>query len=431
MARSRQIDYEPSYEATVDRAERKGSMFDNLLKDAKIYKPRQGANLVRILPPSWPKAAHYGLTIFVHGSVGPNDRRYLCLRENQTSPHKRCPVCEELYRLGSKASQEDRQQLRAKPQVIYYIVDRDNEKDGVQVWMTSPTTDSEIAAQSVNRRAKSVVKIVDIDDGYDVEFTRTGTTRNNTRYRGFQILREPSPLAESNKVADEWLDVVFDKPLPSLLQFYSPEHIEEVFYGRAKEDEPQERVRARDSDADDGEERPTLRRTRVVDEDREESRPRRRSDTNEDDGAQDRPARRARGTDDEEGDERPARSARRPREERDERDDDARDRVRAPARAGTRHDADDDAPRRRSRLQEELDDEIPSSAGRRGASNGRDGESEERPSRARRPADEDEEEEPRRQARRRPTDDGGEDEAGEAAAREASRERVRSRLNRE
>src|SRR5690348_4678402 len=101
MAKSRSYDYTPpSFDSTVDRAERKGSMFDSMVKDAKLYRPKQGANLLRILPPGWPKAAHYGLTIMAHRGVGPNDRQYLCLRENASSPYKRCPICEELYKLG-------------------------------------------------------------------------------------------------------------------------------------------------------------------------------------------------------------------------------------------------------------------------------------------------------------------------------------------
>jgi hypothetical protein len=432
MAKSRNYDYSPpAYQDTVDRAERKGSMFDNLLKEAKVYKSKQGANLVRILPPGWPKAAHYGLTIFVHGSVGPNDRRYLCLRENPTSPHKRCPVCEALYDLGAKATQEDRQLLRAKPNVIYYIVDRDAEKDGVQVWMASPTTDSEIAAQSINRRSKSVIDIVDPDEGYDLEFTRTGTTRNNTRYRGFQIMREPSPLAESSRTMDEWLDVAFDKPLPSLLNYFSPEHIEEVFYGRAKEEGEvgPPRSRARDQE-DEAEERPLRRTRRVSDDDEEEEPP-----------ARERP-RRSDGDGEEER--RPARAARRERAEPADDDDGAAETSR-PSASRRRATATDDEeeptnrPRPRSRLSRELDDEVPfDGAGRRGRPNGRAAEEEEKEptprARPRRPTlDDDEEEEERPRSTRAPRGSRAPDDEetdDDAAARERRRERVRERVNR-
>src|SRR6266700_4157625 len=129
MARGerRQYDYQPpSFEETVDRADRKGSMFDSMFKDVKVFKAEQGANLVRILPPGWEGARHYGYRIKVQRNVGPKDRQYLCLRENEASPYKKCPICLELYKLGSRATQQDKQLLTAGDSVVYYIVARNS-----------------------------------------------------------------------------------------------------------------------------------------------------------------------------------------------------------------------------------------------------------------------------------------------------------------
>ena len=442
MAKTRDYNYQPpSYDATVDRAERKGSMFDSLFKDVKFYRTKQGANLLRILPPGWPNAKHYGLTVMIHRGVGPDDRQYLCLRENPTSPYKRCPICEELYNLGAKATQEDKNQLRPKSNLAYYVIDRDNENDGVQVWVASPTIDSEIAAQSVNRRSKSVIDIVHPEDGYDIEFTRSGTGRNNTRYRGFQIMRESSPLAESAKRMDEWLNVAFDKPLPSLLQFYSPERIEEVFYGQAKEDagSTEPRRRSRDDDDErpsrlarrgggDEEEEDQPSRSRRGEEDADEQpaqRSRRGARDDSDAETEERPSRRRRAPDDDDGESsRPARSRGRSRDDDDDDDDDTRGSSRASGDTG--HDAgvrsrrsepddEDDRPARsrgRTRSERELDDEIPSEGGRRARPNGRDDsdtETEERPSRRRRTLDDDD----------------------VSVSDESRRSRLRERLNRE
>lgn len=428
-SKERSYDYQaPTYEDTVDRAERKGSMFDMVLKDAKFYRPKQGVNLLRILPPGWKGARHYGFPIRVHRGVGPNDRQYLCLRENEGSPYKRCPVCEALYDLGAKATQQDKMDLRPGISMIYYVIDRDNAKDGVQVWTSSSTTDSEIAAQSVNRRSKSVLDIAHPDHGYDLEFTRTGTTRNNTRYRGFQVMREPSPLSDSERLMDEWLDVAFDKPLPSLLQFFKPEHVEEVFYGRAKEGED-ERPR-RETSADEDEPRTPLRRTRNRDEDEDDDRGKRR------------PARAEAGDDEDEDPE-----ERRPRHST------------AVERKGSSDDGEaDERPARqgRTRLSGDLDDEIPSDAGRRGRNNGRDDEEAEAPrsrgaARRERPTRVDESAETDGHAETRPTrarraaesddeEDDGSDRVrrGSAAAsqdvtvdqHEEQRRRMRERLDR-
>lgn len=263
--RRREFDYQPpSYEQTVERADRQGSMYDNLFKSVKTYKAAEGRNIVRILPPTWKGAAHYGLPIWVHYGVGPKEAAYLCLRENKTSPHKRCPLCEELYNLGARATPDDRKALLPTQSILYYILDRNQPQSGVMLWRVSGTADSEIAAQSVNRRKGSVLNIVDPEHGYDLEFLRTGQ-KLNTRYRGYQVVREESPMCEDDRTYEEVLDFIFDNPLPGVLNFYRPEHIEGVYSGKVGGDEEDDtsgrdrgRPRGRD-DEDDEREAPRMR----------------------------------------------------------------------------------------------------------------------------------------------------------------------------
>jgi hypothetical protein len=234
-------------------------MYDNLFKSVKTYKAAEGRNMVRILPPTWKGATHYGLPIWVHYNVGPKEAAYLCLKENKTSPHKRCPLCDELYSLGARATPEDRKALLPTQSIIYYILDRNQPQSGVMLWRVSGTADSEIAAQSVNRRKGSVLNIVDPEHGYDLEFLRTGQ-RLNTRYRGYQVVREESPMSEDDRTYEDVLDFIFDNPLPGVLNFYRPEHIEEVYSGKATDEADDDgssrdrsRSRGRDDDEDERE----------------------------------------------------------------------------------------------------------------------------------------------------------------------------------
>jgi hypothetical protein len=274
MARSRRdFNYQPpSFAETVERAERKGSLYASMFKDVKVWTPKQGMNLVRILPPTWEKnGGNYGVYIKMHYNVGPKEDRYLCLNDKY-SPHKRCPIDEALYDLGPNATRDEKFALRAADAVVYYIIDRDNERDGVQVWLTNPSNDSEIAAQSVDTRNKSVLPIADIDDGYDIEFRRQGSGRKGTKYMGFKVVRDSSPLCDNERRLDEWLDFIFEHPLPTRLNFYTPENIEGVFYGRRDESVESRRSRSsrRDDDDDDAvqeEPRRPLRRMRADDDD--------------------------------------------------------------------------------------------------------------------------------------------------------------------
>jgi len=442
MARGRrEYNYTPDYESTKKIAETRGGGYDSILKDdVKPLKPHASTNTIRILPPTWENPKHYGLLIWLHYNVGPSDRRYLCLRENATSPHRHCPVCDALYDLGSRATQDDRQRLKAKPSYLFYVIDRDNEKEGVQVWQTSQKNVSEIAIQSINKRNQGVLNIIDIEDGYDVEFTRTGEGRNGTRYHGFMVDRESTPLSNDDRKYNAWLDYIDDNPLTEVLNFYSPEHIEQVLHGRGREDEDddQPRSRTRRGNGDDRDEAPQrLRRTRDDNADEDvDIRPRSRQrpaadETSDAEYTEERPRRTRR-----EEDEELTRSVRRPREEPPE-DDEPPPRRTRPAREEPEDDppprrtrrpepkvdddittqvshffsAVDDPPPRRTRLARELDDEVPFD----------DQVPEERPRRQRPRLSDPEDEEPARAARRGAN---GEDRHEEA------RQRVRSQLSR-
>jgi hypothetical protein len=325
-ARRREFDYKPpSFEDTVERADRQGSMYDNLFKGIKTFKAAEGRNIVRILPPTWPKATHYGFPIWVHYNVGPKEAAYLCLRENKTSPHKHCPLCDELYSLGAKATTEDRKALLPTQSIIYYILDRNQPQNGVMLWRVSGTADSEIAAQSVNRRKGSVLNIVDPERGYDLEFLRAGQ-KLATRYRGYQVVREDSPMTDDGRQFDEVLDYIFDNPLPDVLNFYKPEHIDQVYSGKITDD-----------DEDDGRDRDRGRGRGS----RDRAAP---PDDDDDEDIDLRPLRRRREEEEEEAPA-PRMRSRTPPPDDDEEDD------RGTTRAVERP--------RRSRLSREIDDEIP------------------------------------------------------------------------
>jgi hypothetical protein len=438
MAKSRKFNYKPTYEETVKRAERKTSGYASLLKDAKIFKAAEGDNVVRVLPPSWKDPDHYGYRIWVHNNVGPKDQRYLCLRENPTSPHKRCPICEELSRLGPRATTEDRQLLSPREAVLYYIVDREKPKEGVQVWMVSPTAEAQIAAQTVDKRRGNVLNIIDPDDGYDLSFMRQGMTKNKTRYLGYKVDRDPSPLSESERSYNRWLDEISERPLPSLLNFYTPDQIEEELYGKGKDDDDDDRPRkgkARSRDDDEDEDEPRSRsRSRSRDEDEDEDEPRklrktRKVSDEDEDEEEEKPKKKARARDDDEDeDESPeppdvvTRARKKSKARVDEEDEEEEDEK--PARKSKSKVVDDDEDeedeppvrkrRTKTELEEDLDDEIPFNAGRRGRKPSRDEDDDE----------EEDDEKPRKKAKAKDEDEDDD------RPTENRRNRIRERMNR-
>src|SRR4029077_10309612 len=112
-------------EAERRRAERSTRSYDSSLREGvDMFKPKEGSNMVRILPPRWDRAEHYGLQIFVHNNVGPDNSTYLCPRKMQD---KRCPMCEAYQVAREAGDEEDTKALRVNERYLYYIMDRDAE----------------------------------------------------------------------------------------------------------------------------------------------------------------------------------------------------------------------------------------------------------------------------------------------------------------
>jgi hypothetical protein len=257
-----------SAEQVNKRASMGGKDFDVLFRDdIPSFKPNDGPNTVRILPPTWPNPDHYGLDLWVHYGIGPDNQAYLCLHKMKGEA---CPICEEHERARRAGEDEDYvKSLEPTRRVLMYLVDRDHEKDGVQAWAAPWTIDRDITKISVDRRTQDVLPIDDPDDGYDVEFERTGKGMT-TKYVGVAIARRESPLGKA-----AWLDFAVENPLPDMLVYMDYDHIAKVLGGggghrtRAEKDgDARDRRDDRDSRSRDRDDDRRGSRDRDRDEDR-------------------------------------------------------------------------------------------------------------------------------------------------------------------
>lgn len=226
------------------RAESSGKDFDRYLQDvADAYAVNDGDNVVRLLPPTWDDAEHYGHDIYVHYEIGPDKGTYLCLNKMKG---EKCPICEERKRAQNEGDEEYAKKLEPKKRVLVYVIDRNKEKEGIKVWAMPWTLDRDIVKVSVDKRTGEVLPIDHPDDGYDVMFERTGKGPR-TEYVGVSIDRKSSPLDD-----DKALDFAQEHPLPTLLKFYSYDHIASVFGGGSPSAGGRDRGRDDDDDDDRG-----------------------------------------------------------------------------------------------------------------------------------------------------------------------------------
>lgn len=244
--------YQERSKADYEKRAAGSNDFDTYLKDTvKLFKAHDGPNTIRILPPTWDGAKHYGLDIHVHFSIGADNQSYLCLNEHKDED---CPICEERAKAKKEGDEDYAKEIRPVGRTLVYLIDRDNEKEGVQAWAMPAGLDQAIVKVCIDRRTGDTLPIDHPDDGYDVEFEKTGTGIK-TKYVGVAISRRSSTLGK-----DAWMQYAIDNPLPDQLNFYSYDHIAKEFGGAAPaksrdddrggrgrdDDDPRDRGRDRD-----------------------------------------------------------------------------------------------------------------------------------------------------------------------------------------
>lgn len=229
--------YVPRSEKDVEEhANQSGGMFDSIFKPGvDVWRPKNGDNTIRFLEPTWEPHRYYGYEIWVHNGVGPDNGTYLCLNKMQ---RKQCPVCEASLEAKRSGEDDEAASLTSKKRFVCWILDRAERDANPQIYSMPWTVDRDIAALCKNRRTGKVLFIDHPDEGYDVSFTRkTGADAKMTKYFGFQIDHDPSPLVDDDKKLDEIREYITENPVPDQLRFYSYDHIKAALTGGAKDED--------------------------------------------------------------------------------------------------------------------------------------------------------------------------------------------------
>jgi hypothetical protein len=344
-------------ESVSRRASEAGQTFDRMLKGVTSVQVKEGENQFRILPATWEDQARWGdsweIPVYVHYGIGPDKGTYLCPAKMLK---KRCPICEAR---AESDDEEEQSALRVTERRLAYVIDRDNEKAGPQVWSIPATLYKDIASRSIDKKTKAVLLIDSPTDGYDLMFTRTGTDKR-TKYSGVEFDRDPTELHSKGVTMDRWLDFIQDNPLPDTLKFYDEAYLDKLLAGQSTKKEED------DDDEDEGSSRSRRRRSsKSRDEEEEETpRTRRRSKPEEDEEEEDTPRRRRKPRDEEEEEEEEEtpRSRRRKSELDEEEEEEAPRSRRKPRDEEEEEEEEEEAPRSRRKPRE--DEEALSRVGR-------------------------------------------------------------------
>jgi hypothetical protein len=172
-----------------------------------------------------------------------------------------CPVCElvdELYKAGDKASKELAKSLRTRRMYWMNIIVRDKNGDqGPFIYTPGVMVFGDIS-NIIND--PDYGDVTDPDNGFDISIDRTGTGQTDTDY-DVRSRRNPSPLSEDAKQAQEWLDAAKDLSYVELTD--SPEEDKGIIgdhkvwvssYDRIVKDFDLDAISSDDDDDDDVEE---------------------------------------------------------------------------------------------------------------------------------------------------------------------------------
>jgi hypothetical protein len=237
----------PTKDKLQERSNQKGGAYDTIFAPTvKIWKCTEGDKRIRIMPATWEGADHYGLDLFIHGYVGADRGTYICPAKN--GENGKCCVCEAARIASDEGDNETAGKLKARKVVCIYLIDRDNESEGPQIWQMGWMNDRDIAAVCIDRRTNEVFLVDDPEGGFDVEFRRVGKGQFDTRYTNIRLSRRPCPLSDDPKQQEDWLQFIVDNSIPDLLIHKDNEYISQQFDAepRAEEAEQPEPRHARE-----------------------------------------------------------------------------------------------------------------------------------------------------------------------------------------
>jgi len=215
--------YKPrSDEDWEKRASQQGGGFQGyILDDFRLYQLKKGENAIRILPPTWDGATHYGFDVHTHFGVGPDKATVLC---PYRMVNERCPICEARSLAEKRGDDDLSKELRPSRRVLVWVIDRKDEDKGPVVWGMPWTLDRDITKVSRDRTTGKFYHIDSPEEGFDVYFDRDGEGIG-TKYTGVVLARRPT------SVEPEWIEYVTAHSLPDTLLVRDYEEIQALFEG--------------------------------------------------------------------------------------------------------------------------------------------------------------------------------------------------------
>jgi len=221
---------------TYDEAKKQANESDAGLRDGylspelKLFKPNEGNNKIRLMPPGWDGADHFGYRIAVHYSIGQNKDAYICpfhtVHPVTGLTRQPCPICEERNRVLD-TDEEYAKKLKPSQRVLVYLLERGgkNTKPVLKAWAMPASLDKAIMLQAIDEETQEVLGVDDPFEGYDLDIIRSGVNLN-TKYE-IKVARRPSEVEDFEE--EIWPLISDKKSLAANLIFFDYDYIAASF----------------------------------------------------------------------------------------------------------------------------------------------------------------------------------------------------------
>ena len=246
--------------------------------DIPIFKPVDGDNQIRIVPPlsNDAQASLWGLEVWTYFV---NNRSYLSSKT--FDPQSDDPIMSHFFDIRED-NPEEAQKYKGNKRYLMFVLDMNSDEVELKLWAAPPTLVDEFLGLAKNRRTGELIALEDPEEGVPIFFTKTGQGIN-TRYTSIEIEKEPFPLdddlAEDLELFEDMLIVPSSKELQKVLELAmngdnddddddddeddaprkkaaSPVRRKMVKKSRSKDDDDDDADDAADADDDEEEEEP-------------------------------------------------------------------------------------------------------------------------------------------------------------------------------
>lgn len=187
----------------------------------------------------------YQRTIFVHYSIGTEEKSYICPK----TIGKPCPICENRASLmkNPNASEEDIEALRPRERELFNVIDLDEKEKGVQLWEISYHAFGKQLEEEIREGKEEWAGFADLVDGYTLLCRFKEESIGRTRFMKISRI----DFEEREDYSEDILDDAFD--LDKILKVLDYEELEKIFLGLEDESlaESKGKKEKRNDDDDD------------------------------------------------------------------------------------------------------------------------------------------------------------------------------------